>query len=268
MGQEFSDVAQVSAPRGVQVEIPAEDATDEHVSFEDKLLEGLAEALGYTELAGVRYPVKAYQFRVSEGLTRGSRLTVQDIEDLAKRGYKGVVNLCKEYDDSDVVTKAGMHPLHLKIVDNIAPPVDLMIQFLDFVSKTENQPAYVHCEAGKGRTGCAVATYRLAVMHYTAQQAIDDGKKFGLELKDQINYIIDFYNALQAGKHPGYPLPQGWPGSRPASGDIAGHADNPSASDAKNEWDRADDDDANQVQASNDEAAAGDGGDEQGSPAA
>src|ERR1041384_3682998 len=128
MGQEFSDVAEVAAPRSVMAEIPAEDATDEHVSFKERLLEGLAEALGFTELAGVRYPVKAYQFRVSEGLTRGSRLTLDDVKDLAARGYKGVVNLCKEYDDSEIVRKAGMKPLHLKVLDNVAPPESAVVE--------------------------------------------------------------------------------------------------------------------------------------------
>lgn len=268
MGQEYSDVAQVDAPREVQVEIPVEDATPEHVSFKDRLLEGVAEALGFSELAGVRFPVKAYQFRVSQGLTRGSRLTAADATDLARRGYKGVVSLCKEYDDSDIIRKAGMTPLHLKIVDNTAPPVNLMIEFLDFVSQPQYQPAYVHCEAGKGRTGCAVAVYRMAVQRFTAQQALDDGKKFGLVLKDQINFIIQFFDDLNHGKYPGYPKPEGWPGSQPVSGDIPGHADSPGASDAKSEWGRATDDDAsNDGNNSAPADSADDGGDDQGSPA-
>lgn len=248
MGQEYSDTAEVAAPRAVQAEIPAEDATDAHVSFKEKLLEGLAEALGYTELAGVRYPVKAYQFRVSQGLTRGSRLTLDDVKDLARRGYKGVVNLCKEYDDSKIVEEAGMKPLHLEVLDNVAPPEDKVIQFLDFVTRVEHQPAYVHCEAGKGRTGVFVASYRMAVMQYTADQAIKDGEKFGLQLTDQENFIRDFYRHMDAGNFKGYPLPPGSPGSQPVSGDIAGHADNPSAKDATDNWHRADSDEADEFQ--------------------
>jgi protein tyrosine phosphatase (PTP) superfamily phosphohydrolase (DUF442 family) len=246
MGQEYSDTAEVAAPRAVQAEIPAEDATDAHVSFKEKLLEGLAEALGYTELAGIRYPVKAYQFRVSQGLTRGSRLTLDDVKDLAKRGYKGVVNLCKEYDDTKIVEEAGMKALHLKVLDNVAPPEDAVLQFLDFVTRVENQPAYVHCEAGKGRTGVFVASYRMAVMEYTADQAIKDGEKFGLQLTDQENFIRDFYRHLDAGNFKGYPLPPGSPGSQPVSGDVAGHADNPSAKNAPDNWHRADSDEADE----------------------
>jgi hypothetical protein len=99
----------------------------------------------------------------------------------------------------------------------------------------------------------------MAVMRFTADQAIEDGKKFGLELKDQINFIRQLSGDLGRGKYPGYPKQAGWSGSQPVSGDIAGHADNPGAKDAKSEWGRARDDD--------DGDATADPSDDEGSPA-
>src|SRR4029077_19151096 len=166
-----------------------------------------AEAIGYAELAGFRYPVTAYQFKVTETLTRGSRLDEAGLADLAKRGFRGVVNLCKEYDDSDKVKAAGLIPLHLPILDNTAPPVAMMKQFLDFANDPANQPTYVHCEAGKGRTGCAVACYRMGIQAWPADQAVEDGKKFGLQLESQITFLTDrFHVDLEAGKLAPYPL--------------------------------------------------------------
>lgn len=45
-----------------------------------------------------------------------------------------------------------------------------MKKFLDFANDPAHQPTYVHCEAGKGRTGCAVACYRMAIQGWTGHQ--------------------------------------------------------------------------------------------------
>lgn len=48
---------------------------------------------------------------------------------------------------------------NIPILDNAVPKhIAQMQQFLDFA--TANPPCYVHCEAGKGRTGLAVAWQR------------------------------------------------------------------------------------------------------------
>src|SRR5438128_2719741 len=82
-----------------------------------------------------------------------------------------------------------------------------MIQFLDFANDPANQPTYVHCEAGKGRTGCAVASYRMGIQGWTDAQALEDAKKFGLQLESQITFLSkSFYPDLRLGKFPPYPI--------------------------------------------------------------
>jgi protein tyrosine/serine phosphatase len=54
----------------------------------------------------------------------------------------------------------------------------------------------VHCEAGKGRTGTAVACYRIAVDGWTAERAIAEGRTFGLTLVNQINFIEKFAQTI------------------------------------------------------------------------
>ncbi|MCA1828234.1 MAG: LssY C-terminal domain-containing protein [Myxococcales bacterium] len=203
----FSALATVHAPRFVHHVIDAAEAEAKHVGY--KVEDAAAEALGYCELLGVRYPVKAYQFQVSKALTRGSRVDEKGLRDLKTRGFRGVVNLCREYDDSDRVRKAGLVPLHLAILDNTAPDESSMVQFLDFVSDPANQPVYVHCEAGKGRTGCAVASYRMAIQRWTDPQALEDAKKFGLQLDVQVAFIRRFHSSLLATKYPPYPIGSG-----------------------------------------------------------
>ena len=162
-----------------------------------------------TALLGLRYPVKAYQAQVSSTLTRGSRLDTAGLQDLASRGFHGVVNFCKEYDDSAAVTAAGMNPLHLSVLDNTAPTYDEIKQFLDFVTAPANQPAYCHCEAGVGRTGVFCASYRIAVSGFTTAQAIAEAAKYGLSLQSQIQFLQKLGPDILAGKIAGYPVSGG-----------------------------------------------------------
>jgi protein tyrosine/serine phosphatase len=105
-----------------------------------------------------------------------------------------------------MAAKNGFKLLNIPIVDNTAPTTAQMTQFLNYATDPQNQPVYVHCEAGKGRTGVAVACYRMAVEGWTADQAIADGAKYGLGLESQVSFIRDFGNKLDAGQIPGYPV--------------------------------------------------------------
>ena len=199
----FSGIARVKAPRFVHGLIDAFEADAKHIGAEAKV--DAAECVGYAELLGFRYPVKAYHFKVSDTLTRGSRLDEQGLADLAAQGFKGVVNLCKEYDDSDKVRAAGLTPLHVAIIDNTAPAVGQMKEFLDFAVDPATQQTYVHCEAGMGRTGVAVACYRMAVQRWDIEATLQDAEKFGLQLENQIEFLRHFDEQLHAGKIAGYP---------------------------------------------------------------
>jgi hypothetical protein len=201
----FSKLAKVQPPRLIHALIGSVEAQAKHIAASAE--NAGAAAIGYAELAGFRYPVKAYQFAVTPTLTRGSRLDEKGLADLKRRGFKGVVNLCKEYDDSRAVQAAGLIPLHLPILDNTAPPMEMMRGFLDFANDLAHQPTYVHCEAGKGRTGCAVACYRMAIDGWTDDAAIDEGKKFGLQLDSQIHWLsATFHASLSSGQLHPYPI--------------------------------------------------------------
>lgn len=166
-----------------------------------------AELVGVIELSGLRYPVSAYEFKVSAGLTRGSR-----IDDpaghgkLAQQGFKGIVDLTLEgTNDAQAGKAAGLNTLNVKILDNSAPTQKQVKQFLDFATDPKNSPCYVHCQAGKGRTGVAVASYRMAVEGWPPEKAIAEARKFGCTLPDQVEFLQKFGNDLAKGKIEGYP---------------------------------------------------------------
>ncbi len=153
------------------------------------------EAVGVAELAGFRYPVKPYEAQVDQGLFRGSRLDDAGMAALEAQGIRGVVNLCLENnDDAPRAAKCGLTALHVPILDNTAPTTAQMDQFVAFARA--NPPTYVHCEAGKGRTGTAVACYRIAVDGWTADRAIAEARTFGLSLINQIAFIREYERSL------------------------------------------------------------------------
>jgi protein tyrosine phosphatase (PTP) superfamily phosphohydrolase (DUF442 family) len=180
----------------------------EHVGQELEVAGG--EAVGVAELAGLRYPVKTYEAQVDGGLYRGSRVDAAQMATLKQQGIRGIVNLCKENnDDAANAAKLGLAALHVPILDNSAPSVAQMMQFIDFAKA--NPPTYVHCEAGEGRTGTAVACYRIAVDGWTAEQAIAEGKNYGLSLINQISFIEKFAATIR---------PEAAPTSAPAATSV------------------------------------------------
>ena len=133
----------------------------------------------------------AYEAQVDAGLFRGSRLDDESMQHLKAQGIKGVVSLCLEHtDDAVLAAKYGIDALNVKILDNSAPTIAQMMEFVDFARG--HAPSYVHCEAGEGRTGTAVACYRIAVDGWSADQAIAEAKTFGLSLINQIAFIREF----------------------------------------------------------------------------
>jgi phosphatidylserine/phosphatidylglycerophosphate/cardiolipin synthase-like enzyme/protein tyrosine phosphatase (PTP) superfamily phosphohydrolase (DUF442 family) len=182
------------------------------------------------------YPIQDYDEAVSPGLYRGAKLDPAQMQKLIEAGFHGFIDLRMEAEGANLAlsnanrtqmkaaelgkmldklglvkplksdpeeVKAlgakGVHAIQIPIVDNTAPKTAQMLAFLDFVTNPANQPAYVHCEAGKGRTGVAVAVYRMAVQGLTAEQAISDAKRHGFSLEDQVTFLQDFEVQLKKG---------------------------------------------------------------------
>jgi protein tyrosine phosphatase (PTP) superfamily phosphohydrolase (DUF442 family) len=174
--------------------------------IKDAFVDGGGSAIGYAELFGLKYPVTNYSSQVSPTLTRGSRIPDGQMDKLAQQGFKGIVNLCDENDmDTAPATAAGINSFHDPIIDNTPATNDQMKAFLDFATNPDNEPCYVHCEAGKGRTGMAVSCYRMAVEGWPADKAIAEAKQFGMAMPDQAQFLQQFSQDLAAGKIEGYP---------------------------------------------------------------
>lgn len=156
-------------------------------------LVGLAEKA----LPFFKYPVKSYEAQVSDQLYRGSRVDPNGMANLKHQGITGIVNLCAENDmDSATAAQLGMNAKHIPIIDNTAPSLAEVKTFLDFVAGNGG-PVYVHCEAGKGRTGTMCGSYRMAVQGWSAEQAIAEAKQYGMKMPVQIHFLQEYGASLR-----------------------------------------------------------------------
>ena len=173
----------------------------------DFLLDFFGAALGHLEARGLRLPNwHPYQAEVSKTLTRGSEIDAQGVAALARRGFHGIVNLTVENHDDEAAARAlGLAFLRVPLIDNTAPTEAQMVAFLDFVGDPRHQPVYVHCDAGIGRTGVAVAVYRMAVEGWPEERAIAEADSPVHILPCQRRFLAAFARDLAAGRIPGYP---------------------------------------------------------------
>ncbi len=163
-------------------------------------------SVGYLGMVGLKYRVKPYHLQVSPDLWRGSRLNDARILDLQKRGIRSIVCLTAEKTQTEALTrKHGMGFLPIPIIDNTAPTFEQMEAFLEFVTSAENKPCYVHCQAGKGRTGVAVACYRMAVEGWPPEAALAEALRFGMAIPDQQAFVLQVGEAIRQGRFPRFP---------------------------------------------------------------
>jgi protein-tyrosine phosphatase len=150
------------------------------------------------------YPVTAYTYAVSPVLSRGERPSVAKLRDLAVDGFRRTVNLCAETDggDTPLITRAGVggtvQTVHLPIVDMHDPAIAQVVQLLDLLTAPDAPRSYLHCEAGKCRTGVMVACYRMAVMGWNETDAFTEAENFGCSVPMQRAFIEQFAIQLQA----------------------------------------------------------------------
>jgi protein-tyrosine phosphatase len=161
-----------------------------------------------------RYPVTPYTYPVSALVARGQRPNPAKLAALAGAGLvRATVNLCAEMPDGDApaIAQAGLagqlQTIHIPITDMESPSPAQLTEILDLLSGPDGELTYVHCEAGKGRTGVAIACYRMAVNGWSTADALTEAINFGCIVPGQQAFISTFGATLQAGPVAGrYPL--------------------------------------------------------------
>ena len=117
--------------------------------------------------------------QVSPTLYRGAQPTDDGIRALAAMKIKTVLNLRDAVDahEQQVVEEAGMKYVHIPLLAEKVTPedADRILALLP----TLPQPIFVHCHAGRDRTGMVVAAYRISVQGWQQKEALRDLRDHG-----------------------------------------------------------------------------------------
>ncbi|MBV9864867.1 MAG: protein tyrosine phosphatase family protein [Abitibacteriaceae bacterium] len=121
--------------------------------------------------------------KITNEISISGQPTAEDIADVAQRGFRMVVNLRAEGEQSDpdeekrLVEEAGLNYTEIPVTP--ASLDDLAVQrFQGAVTGYDSTPAIVHCGSG-GRAGIMVLLH-LALTHgWSIQQALEEGEKMG-----------------------------------------------------------------------------------------
>ena len=124
---------------------------------------------------------------VTEGLVyRSSQLDPQELKKkIINYRIKSIINLrgfneclkdqrCKE--ESIIAKDLGVKIFSLPI--SSVPKTENLKKIIDILCNPKNQPALVHCELGKARTGAVIAAYRTVCEGYPVEVALYEARYF------------------------------------------------------------------------------------------
>jgi len=142
--------------------------------------------------------------RVNETYYRGAQPEGRDYADLATMGVKTVINLTSgdaQANEQSMVESAGMKYHQIPMTTHEPPTTAKLAEFMKIVNDPASQPVYVHCVAGKHRTGVMTAVYRMT-HGWTADQAFKEMKqyKFGADFlhSEFKRFVYNYYKQLDS----------------------------------------------------------------------
>jgi len=135
---------------------------------------------------------------ICPGLARGGEPDDAGIRYLRDRGYKTVVSFLTNSAESLEVVHSGMRYINIPMRSgpfSAQPPTEEQVsRFLSVVGDSTLFPIFIHCHAGKDRTGAMSAIYRMQVCGWSKDDAIGEMKSFGFagRYKRLFSYVEDY----------------------------------------------------------------------------
>ena len=122
--------------------------------------------------------------QVTPTLFRGGQPKKEGYPKLKEMGIEIVVNLRDDQDEvteeRGIVERLGMRFVSIPWKARRGPSDGQVAEFLELLRANAQRKIFVHCKAGKERTGVMIAAYRIAAQGWTAPQALDEMEYFGI----------------------------------------------------------------------------------------
>ena len=167
--------------------------------------------------------------QVDERFYRGAQPTQEDYKALKELGINTIIDLRKDHEDysKSTVESLGMKYVNIPMTGWTTKDSSVA-EFL----KVANDPAtgkfYVHCAAGKHRTGLAGAIYRLENYGWDYDTAYKEMKNFGyysgLFHRKIKGYVKDYYEEFGPAKQAAYKAAQAAKTASAAGGQVSATA--------------------------------------------
>jgi len=156
--------------------------------------------------------------QINENYFRGGQPDAEHFALLKRMGIKTVIDLQKDPKDKEKswVQNAGMKYVQIPLSTTRPATAEQTEYFLQLVNDPDNLPVFVHCAAGKHRTGEMTAIYRITHDSWSADRAYAEMKKYGYysfpnhgSLKDYVFiYHEKYQRAVKKGNMAPKPVPE------------------------------------------------------------
>jgi protein tyrosine/serine phosphatase len=140
--------------------------------------------------------------KVNDHIYRGGQPSADEYKELVALGIKTVIDL---REDPERYARwsaegAGLLYINIRLNSKHPPTEDESNHFLQVVNDERNWPVFVHCAAGRHRTGVLLAVYRMEVDGWDARRAYDEMKDYKFYSRfghgDMKDYVFEYYNKI------------------------------------------------------------------------
>lgn len=120
--------------------------------------------------------------KITTDITIGGQPMAEDIQSLAKRGFRTIVNLRTDGEqgaldeEKRIAEEAGLDYAEIPVAPNTLD--DLAVHRFEGAVTGDSPPAYVHCGGG-GRAGIMTLLHLTIVPGWSLAQAYEQGQKLG-----------------------------------------------------------------------------------------
>lgn len=142
--------------------------------------------------------------KVNDHIYRGGQPGADEYKELVGLGIKTVIDLREDPERyaRRSAEGAGLQYINIRLNSKHPPTEEESNYFLQLVNDERNWPVYVHCAAGRHRTGALIAVYRMEMDGWDARRAYDEMKDYKFYSRfghaDMKEYVFEYYGKMKA----------------------------------------------------------------------